>query len=960
MADPLAPKSLQAENRQRLLSDILRNAAGLPEAALTLGTGLVNQAGAGLGTLAGMAGSRLRGEPVDLDAASETALQPDFTFMPRSTGGQEVLRGIGTLTEPIDEGMQYVGQKAADVTGSPAVGAGVYTALNVLDPELAAPAVAKVAALRGAQNVARSGASAPVPSRFGQSGAWAMSDIAEAPGNFAFRSPALDAFDRLKPQEQGRVTGRQLGKALIREGAKKEELEWMGLDPIINSDDLVSTADVRRIAEFNKPGISFRSLRSAQEETGATEDDILEKARSLAWEDPDLQYPVVIYQNRGRNREVLETVDEEYEAERWIDRERISFVENNFESETAQLLDNIEEYFSEEEIAEMSDAEKKQWAENTARLNLENLAAELDYTFETDYGADPVNLESLTDYWVNRVTDDPEGYGLSVQPDDAPAYGEHTVGRRGSDPESNYTVSAGRLVTEERFGRGNADAPSFLRPYMEGDKRGPDVDSPQRDLLLNAPKNESRAFQIEALRRKARDEDPDVEKYRAPVDETHYDDLGSNQLFFTRETDQSAPSWGSVRSGVGTVPYSNLRLANGKALPRTVRSDMPMRLVEEAQSDWLQLGRKTGWADPKGLEKLRKEDAATADLFSAENARRESMQRQAISELPLALEDERLSGFIERAKAEVAQHGQDARPELFQLTQILREFQDAVVENPRDYTLDWQRNVSRRLFLKIYNASPAGSPAEDFSNQILTGLQQLPELVLTSRRKKPLPSAPMRETRQYTQLALADALRRAVQEGQQYIAWTPGDVHTKRWGTDTFQYAVDPSNPRLVRWSTTDVSRQRRGSGMENLQAAAEALFDNHSSNTLDLDDPELDKRLTGIVEQSLNYGMHSYSRPDVARRKRVELIRKELEAASKAAQAGERKAGHYSPRAMGYELAYEPMAQDMVNILRRAGVKDLPEIRDIENPYSKVPLRGFEISPEVARAAKRGLVLPY
>jgi hypothetical protein len=40
--------------------------------------------------------------------------------------------------------------------------------------------------------------------------------------------------------------------------------------------------------------------------------------------------------------------------------------------------------------------------------------------------------------------------------------------------------------------------------------------------------------------------------------------------------------------------------------------------------------------------------------------------------------------------------------------------------------------------------------------------------------------------------------------------------------------------------------------------------------------------------------------------------------------------------------------------------VKKLPEIRDIPNPDSPKPLRGFEIDPEVAQAAKRGLPLPY
>jgi hypothetical protein len=57
-------------------------------------------------------------------------------------------------------------------------------------------------------------------------------------------------------------------------------------------------------------------------------------------------------------------------------------------------------------------------------------------------------------------------------------------------------------------------------------------------------------------------------------------------------------------------------------------------------------------------------------------------------------------------------------------------------------------------------------------------------------------------------------------------------------------------------------------------------------------------------------------------------------------------------------------MEQHIIDILRRSGVKP-PEMRDIPLKYgadreSELPMRGFEIDPDLARAAKRGFILPY
>jgi hypothetical protein len=609
----------------------------------------------------------------------------------------------------------------------------------------------------------------------------------------------------------------------------------------------------------------------------------------------------------------------------------------------------------------MSDREKQEWAEQAAA---ESVEANSEYDYETDYEADPHNLDDLVEYWENEIRTNPGDYGIDGSAS-APSYGEYTVGRKGRDTDYNYTVSAGRLVSEERFGKGDRDAPEFLAPYSTAEglfKAEEGFDPRQGELPLDAPKLESKAFQIEALRRARRDQDPNAAQFKRDVDRTHYDELGENQIFFTRETDRPAPEWGSVQRGIGRVPDARLKTPKGEDLPQIEGNSYPLRLVEEAQSDWLQQGRKTGWADPKGLKKIEEEDAGLLAGKEAEEARVSSFQQQALGEVSTALDDSRIKDFIDNMRAEAAANPD--RPPYYaeDIEERLRRFEEHNVRNPGAYDMEDRLRTARDLFRGIYNSTESGSPAETFANQIVEGLNQLPTIQDIPRGKDPTPSSPMRETRQYSQLAMADALRRAVQEGQQYIAWTPGDVHTKRWGTDTFQYAPSPDNPRIIRYSGYDTSREKSTgkTGLENLQATADELLTNASADTLNLDDPNIDAKLLQIVERQLDYGMHEYRRPDVQRKKRAAQLKKDLEAASKQAQAGERKAAHYSPRAFGYDLAYEPTAEDVISVLRRAGVKKLPEIRDIPNPDSPVPLKGFEIDPEVAQAVKRGLPLPY
>ena len=109
-------------------------------------------------------------------------------------------------------------------------------------------------------------------------------------------------------------------------------------------------------------------------------------------------------------------------------------------------------------------------------------------------------------------------------------------------------------------------------------------------------------------------------------------------------------------------------------------------------------------------------------------------------------------------------------------------------------------------------------------------------------------STPFRETEQYTQLAIIDALRRAVQEGKQYFGWAQPDVHAQRWGTESIQFAPMEDNPRVMRGrygSPGSSEMEGNETLMQALQRRSEGLLDeddphNMTMERFDLDDPEV------------------------------------------------------------------------------------------------------------------------
>jgi hypothetical protein len=113
-----------------------RSAKNLAGAAIEPGISLATGALAGPASgLAGIAGAMLPGPPGQ-GARWAHKVGDRMTYEPRTTGGRNAMEAISYPFRKFGEAADYAGGKAAEVTGSPAVGAGVNTAIQAL-PQLA-------------------------------------------------------------------------------------------------------------------------------------------------------------------------------------------------------------------------------------------------------------------------------------------------------------------------------------------------------------------------------------------------------------------------------------------------------------------------------------------------------------------------------------------------------------------------------------------------------------------------------------------------------------------------------------------------------------------------------------------------------------------------------------------------------------------------------------------------------
>jgi hypothetical protein len=127
-------------------TDMARGVAGIGEAALSLGSGMVAAPVAGL---AGTAVAPFNGQKA---ADVVTRIQDAMTYQPRTEAGQQATAVATYPFEKLAQAGNAVGERVADATGSPALGAAANTAVQ------AVPAVlARGTLRRGSRSVDRPG-----------------------------------------------------------------------------------------------------------------------------------------------------------------------------------------------------------------------------------------------------------------------------------------------------------------------------------------------------------------------------------------------------------------------------------------------------------------------------------------------------------------------------------------------------------------------------------------------------------------------------------------------------------------------------------------------------------------------------------------------------------------------------------------------------------------------------------
>jgi hypothetical protein len=634
------------------------------------------------------------------------------------------------------------------------------------------------------------------------------------------------------------------------------------------------------------------------------EDAVNEAISERISEDSDLEYPetYTVYSGRGRGRDTLESFDNERDAERYVEQHK----DDQIESETDYYLENIGEHIDEDALAEMTDEQKQTWAEEMARTSVED-SNELTIESETDYDAGATNEDSLREYWTEQVHDNPEDYGIDpadyelegfappertqrrerrrwyqnqgIDPDTMepsqsgqramPSYGEYTVGGSASEGKNvlggvgkNYGVTLANVLREGRYGRGQDIAQNL------GDLSTSGTPLARREA--------ERIAKREAL--------PDIETARGEFSGrgTHY---GEN-IVHTRETDRAAPEWGTTQVDA----YGNPN---------------PMRLIEEIQSDPYQRGRKAGWVDPEKMQEFKTNEAARVEAF----------QREALQGLPLALRAPEFEEFLTKAQASThAGH-----------TRAITAYEHWNQMRETNAPLSVQREAAEDFFNEVYLNAPDGSTVESKARDIRQSLRDLPNMG-SSPFDKMIPEGPFTDTDQYTALGIREALMRGVRQGQQYFGFTPGEVHARRYGSESLQWGPGgkPSERRLTAMSYDEKGKGPINERVKQLSTAGPHDSMSNSLPILDLDSPDAAQQMKGIVQSNLDYGMHEYPDPDVQRTKRAEAL---------IAKLRKEPSGEYTPREFGFSDVYDRRVKKQLQAaLREAGSK--AAIRDVPGQF--------------------------
>lgn len=124
---------------------------GLAETGLSLGTGMIGQIAGGY---AGIGQGLKNLVSPGMSAADRVEqVQGAMTYQPRSNAGKAIAGGLDATLGQLPRAADWAGQKASDISGSPMVGAGVNTAIQMA-PMLISPALKKTVGAAAAADVA--------------------------------------------------------------------------------------------------------------------------------------------------------------------------------------------------------------------------------------------------------------------------------------------------------------------------------------------------------------------------------------------------------------------------------------------------------------------------------------------------------------------------------------------------------------------------------------------------------------------------------------------------------------------------------------------------------------------------------------------------------------------------------------------------------------------------------------
>lgn len=159
-------------------------------------------------------------------------------------------------------------------------------------------------------------------------------------------------------------------------------------------------------------------------------------------------------------------------------------------------------------------------------------------------------------------------------------------------------------------------------------------------------------------------------------------------------------------------------------------------VAEEIQSDWMQQGRDFGFRSEYDIEKLKSERSNLKDQWAALETKSIQLNAQ----------------FMERARQ----------------------------THPEDINEEYRRLAETEEFTSQKN------PLEDQISELQHKLEDVDEQIKES--KKAVPDVPVTKTETWSGLLVKRLISLAIEQGYEGVAIMPGEVHSKRWGSESISW----------------------------------------------------------------------------------------------------------------------------------------------------------------------------